>query len=58
VEQYPGTGSTDFWGISFAYSSIDRRRLSDEELERLLRLLQACWAVFDEVRGQVSARLQ
>src|SRR5690242_5368522 len=23
VEQYPGTGSTDFWGISFAFSSID-----------------------------------
>jgi hypothetical protein len=19
VEQYPGTGSTDFWGISFAF---------------------------------------
>src|SRR5579859_2448999 len=25
VEQYPGTGSTDFWGISFAFSSIDRQ---------------------------------
>ena len=23
VERYPGTGSTDFWGISFAFSSID-----------------------------------
>src|SRR6476660_4178239 len=23
VEQYPGTGSTDFWGISFAFSGID-----------------------------------
>src|SRR5204862_2823633 len=23
VEHYPGTGSTDFWGISFAFSSID-----------------------------------
>ena len=24
VERYRGTGSTDFWGISFAPSSIDR----------------------------------
>ena len=24
VEQYPGVGSTDFWGISFAFSDIDR----------------------------------
>jgi hypothetical protein len=24
VEQYSGTGSTDFWGISFAFSSIDK----------------------------------
>src|SRR6476469_2143468 len=30
VEQYPGTGSTDFWGISFAFSSFDRQDLSRE----------------------------
>ncbi len=28
VEQYPGTGSTDFWGISFAFSSIDQQAMS------------------------------
>ena len=28
VERYPGTGSTDFWGISFASSEIDRQTLS------------------------------
>jgi len=44
VEQYPGTGSTDFWGISFAFSSIDRQAMSGEELERELTLMQACWA--------------
>src|SRR5262245_31687763 len=27
VERYQGTGSTDFWGISFAFSSIDRQCL-------------------------------
>src|SRR5215475_11417812 len=40
VEQYPGTGSTDFWGISFAFSSIDKQALSSDELERQLTLMQ------------------
>jgi hypothetical protein len=55
VEHYPGTGSTDFWGISFAFSSIDQQAMSGEELERELRLMRACWAFFDEVRARVSA---
>jgi hypothetical protein len=58
VEQYSGTGSTDFWGISFAFSSIDKQGMSAGELERELTLLQACWAFFDDVRGRVSAELQ
>jgi hypothetical protein len=58
VEHYAGTGSTDFWGISFAFSSIDRQDLSSAELERELTLLQACWAFFDEVRSRVSAQMQ
>jgi hypothetical protein len=58
VEHYPGTGSTDFWGISFAFSEIDRRVMSSEVLERELTLMQACWAFFDEVRSRVSAEMQ
>jgi hypothetical protein len=58
VEQYPGTGSTDFWGISFAFSSIDKQATSGDELERELTLMQACWAFFDDVRGRVSAEMQ
>jgi hypothetical protein len=58
VEQYPGTGSTDFWGISFAFSSIDRQALSGEALERELTLMRACWAFFDDVCSRVSAELQ
>jgi hypothetical protein len=57
VEHYPGTGSTDFWGISFAFSSIDQQAMSDEELERELRLMRACWAFFDNVRARVSAEM-
>lgn len=58
VEHYPGTGSTDFWGISFAFSSIDKQAMSGDELERELTLMQACWAFFDDVRSRVSAELQ
>lgn len=58
VELYPGTGSTDFWGISFAFSDIDRQEASSDELERELTLLQACWAFFDDVRSRVSAELR
>lgn len=58
VERYPGTGSTDFWGISFAFSSIDQQIMSDEALERELGLMRACWAFFDDVRARVSAELR
>ena len=58
VEQYPGTGSTDFWGISFAFSSIDRLDMSSGELERELTLMRACWAFFDDVRLRVSAEMR
>jgi hypothetical protein len=58
VEQYQGTGSTDFWGISFAFSSIDGQAMSTEEVERELTLMQACWRFFDNVRSRVSAEMQ
>jgi hypothetical protein len=58
VERYMGTGSTDFWGISFAFSSIDKQGMSGDELERELTLMQACWAFFDAVRSRVSAEMQ
>jgi hypothetical protein len=58
VEQYPGTGSTDFWGISFAFSSIDKQAMPGEALERELTLMRACWVFFDDVRSRVSAEMQ
>jgi hypothetical protein len=58
VEEYQGAGSTDFWGISFAFSSFDVQDLSSEELERELTLVRACWGFFDEVRSRVSAEMQ
>jgi hypothetical protein len=58
MEQHRGTGSTDFWGISFAFSSIDGRDMSSKELERELSLMQAGWTFFDDVRLRVSAEMQ
>lgn len=58
VELYRGTGSTDFWGISFAFSSFDGRPRSGAELERELTLMRACWTFFDGVRARVSAEMQ
>jgi hypothetical protein len=58
VEQYTGTGSTDYWGISFAFSSIDKQAVSKEALDRELTLMQACWTFFDDVRARVSAEMQ
>jgi hypothetical protein len=58
VERYTGPGSTDFWGISFGYSSIDQAAAPAKALERELTLLRACWAFFDAVRARVSAELQ
>jgi hypothetical protein len=58
VEEFQGTGSTDFWGISFAFSDIDRQAMSSDELERELALMRACWTFFDDVRSRVSAEMQ
>jgi hypothetical protein len=58
VGEYPGTGSTDFWGISFAFSDFDKQDLSSQEVARELTLLRACWTFFDDVRSRVSAEMQ
>jgi hypothetical protein len=58
VEHYLGVGSTDFWGISFAFSNIDKQAMSNEELERELTLMRAGWTFFDDVRSRVSAEMQ
>ena len=58
VEHYPGIGGTDFWGISFAFSSIDHQVMSGEAVERELTLMRACWTFFDAVRAHVSAEMQ
>ena len=58
VARYTGTGSTDFWGISFAPSDLDRLPYDEVVFARAVRLLRAAWAEFDETAERVSADLR
>lgn len=58
VEDGIGTGSTDFWGISFSPSGLEQEPMPDEELDRKIALLQACWGFFDSVAARVSAEMR
>jgi hypothetical protein len=58
VEDMVGTGSTDFWGISFSPSSTEHGPMGDAEFERAITLLRACWAFFDGVAARVSAEMR
>ena len=58
VEERVGTGSTDFWGISFSPSSTEHGPMDELELERKLGLLQAAWAFFDDVAARVSPEMR
>ncbi len=58
VEDRVGPGSTDFWGISYAPSSLEREPMSDAELDRKIKLLRACWQYFDDVAARVSAEMR
>src|SRR3954451_708855 len=59
VEDRVGTGSTDFWGISFSPSSEEREERMDEaELERKITILRAAWTFFDGVAARVSPEMR
>jgi hypothetical protein len=59
VEDRVGTGSTDFWGISFSPSAAERVEPMDEAgLDRGITILQACWAFFDGVAARVSPEMR
>ena len=58
VEDRVGTGSVDFWGISFSPSSTEHGPMGEAELERGITLLRACWAFFDGVAARVSPEMR
>src|SRR4029077_20964477 len=58
VEDRVGPGSTDFWGISFAPSSLERGPMDPAELERKIAVLRSCWAFFDRIGARVSPEMR
>jgi hypothetical protein len=54
IEDKVGTGSTDFWGISFSPAACETEPMKDSDIERRIELLRACWAYFDAVAARVS----
>ena len=58
TEDRVGTGSTDFWGISFSPSSTEHGPMTEAEIERGITLLRACWAFFDDVAARVSPEMR
>jgi hypothetical protein len=58
IGRYRGNGSTDFWGISFVPSPLDREPFDAPTFDRQTRLLRAAWAEFDETAARVSADLR
>ena len=57
-EERVGTGSTDFWGISFSPSATEHGPMTPDEFERKIALLRASWAFFDDVAARVSPELR
>jgi hypothetical protein len=58
IGRYPGVGSTDFWGISFAPSPLDRESFDATSFDRQVGLLRSAWTEFDETAARVSAELR
>jgi len=58
IEEKVGTGSTDFWGISFSPSATEQGPMGEAEFERAITILQACWAFFDGVAARVSPEMR
>jgi len=54
VERVAGTATTDFGAVSALLAS-DSEPFQEGETEQLSRLLQACWATFDEALMRIPA---
>ncbi len=57
VERVLGSASTDF-GVPGTVPSLDLEPLNKPEAERLARLVEACWTVFDRVAARAPAELR
>src|ERR1700735_3748747 len=58
IEDRVGTGSTDFWGISFSPCTLEQAPMDDTQFARKVKLLRACWSFFDDVAARVSPQMR
>lgn len=58
VERLEGIGMTDFYGVSGRTAAPEHDPMTDDECERKVALLRACWNTFDGVAARVSPELR
>jgi hypothetical protein len=58
VEELPGIGMTDYYGVSGRPAAPEHDQMTDAECERKVALLQASWRTFDDMAARVSAELR
>ena len=58
VERLPGTGMSEFYGVSGQTPAADLEPMTEAECERRIAILRACWATFDDVAARVSPELR
>jgi hypothetical protein len=58
VERLPGTGMSEFYGVSGQTAAPELERMTEAECERRIAILRACWATFDDVAARVSPELR
>jgi hypothetical protein len=58
VERLPGTGMSEFYGVSGQTAQPELEPMSEAECERRIAILRACWATFDDVAARVSPELR
>ena len=58
VEERPGIGMTDYYGVSGVPASAELEPMSDDECARKVALLRAAWATFDDAAARSAAELR
>ena len=58
VEERPGIGMTDYYGVSGVPASPELGPMTDDECARKVALLRAAWEIFDETAARVSPELR
>ncbi|HEY3335994.1 MAG TPA: hypothetical protein VGK16_12250, partial [Candidatus Limnocylindrales bacterium] len=58
VERLPGTGMSEFYGVSGQTAEAEFEPMTMAACERRIALLRACWATFDDVAARVSPELR